>query len=87
MTDSPLKFAPPTAVADLPRTQEPVTIDACSLCLRVHHDSHWIEAETAIRAFRTFELAAPPRLRPAVCDTCANVIAQRRSHGRIARAA
>jgi hypothetical protein len=91
MTDSPLTFsrhfAPPSAFPHLPRMQEPTTLDACSLCLRVRQDSHWIEAETAIRAFRSFEHAAPPRLRPAVCDTCANVIALRRSHGPGAKAA
>jgi hypothetical protein len=51
---------------------------ACSLCLRVLRGSEWIEAERIIRSIRSFELEAPPRLHPAVCDYCAEAILSRR---------
>jgi hypothetical protein len=90
MTDNAVTFSRhsvrSSAVARLPR-MEPATFDACSICLRVRHDSRWVEAETAIRAFRSFEHAATPRLRPAICDRCASAIALRRSRDHIARAA
>jgi hypothetical protein len=50
----------------------------CSLCLRVRNGSEWIEAERVIRDTRSYELVAPPRLRSAVCDVCAESIFGRR---------
>jgi hypothetical protein len=67
----------------LPRvrhTESPTTLIACSLCLRVLHGSEWIEAERAISEIRSYELDAPPRLEPAVCDFCAEAIRGRRAH-------
>jgi len=55
------------------------TFKACSICLRVKVGSTWIEAEQVIRANRTHELAAVPRLDPAVCDVCADEILSRRA--------
>ena len=77
MTDSPHESG--RHVTLVPWAQEPATFDACSLCLRVRHDSRWMEAETAIRAFRSFDHDELPRLRPAICDVCAGLIALRRS--------
>jgi hypothetical protein len=75
------------AVIRLPRS-EPAELDACSICLRVRHDEQWIEADTAMRLWRSYEYAAPPRLLPAICDRCAAQIALRRSdHHTLARAA
>jgi hypothetical protein len=50
----------------------------CSLCLRVRRGSEWREAEHVIRELRSYELEAPPRLRSAVCDACAESIFSRR---------
>lgn len=50
----------------------------CSLCLRVRRGSEWIEAERVIKETRSYELAAPPRLRSAVCAVCAESIFGRR---------
>jgi len=50
----------------------------CSLCLRVHHGSQWLEAERVILQTRSYELAAPPRLAAALCDDCAATIVSRR---------
>jgi hypothetical protein len=50
----------------------------CSLCLRVHRGSEWIEAEHVIRETRSFELAALPRLQSAICEVCAESIFSRR---------
>jgi hypothetical protein len=55
-----------------------LTVVACSLCLRVSHQSQWVEAEFVIRRLRTFELPAALRLEPGICDGCADDIAQRR---------
>jgi hypothetical protein len=52
---------------------------SCSICLRVLRGSEWIEAERAIRALRSYELAAPPRLEPGLCDACAESISRRRA--------
>jgi hypothetical protein len=54
---------------------------ACSLCLRVLRASEWIEADQAIRELRTFELPAPLRLQPGLCDLCAELVARRRANG------
>jgi hypothetical protein len=67
----------------LPRiqhTDSQTTLIACSLCLRVLHGSEWIDAEHVIREIRSYELEAPPRLEPAVCDFCADSILSRRAH-------
>ena len=50
----------------------------CSLCLRVHRGSEWIEAEHVIRETRSFELDALPRLQSAICEVCAESIFSRR---------
>jgi hypothetical protein len=50
----------------------------CSLCLRVHRGSEWMQAELVIRDTRSYELAAPPRLLPGVCEACAESIFDRR---------
>src|SRR6476646_376349 len=51
----------------------------CSMCLRVLRGSEWIEAERVIHEIRSYELEAPPRLRPALCDVCAESIHSRRA--------
>jgi hypothetical protein len=51
----------------------------CSLCLRVHRGSAWLEAEKVIRELRSYELSAPPRLKPGVCEPCAEAILGRRA--------
>ena len=51
---------------------------ACSLCLRVHHGSEWMQPELVIRETRSYELATPPRLLPGVCESCAESIFGRR---------
>jgi hypothetical protein len=51
----------------------------CSLCLRVHRGSAWVEAEDVIRELRSYELPAVPRLQPGICDLCADVILSRRA--------
>lgn len=50
----------------------------CSLCLRVQRGSEWMQAELVIRDTRSYELAAPPRLQPGVCEVCAESIFDRR---------
>jgi hypothetical protein len=56
----------------------PSNFIACSICLRVQVGSDWIEAEQVIRANRTYELAAVPRLQAGLCERCADVITRRR---------
>ena len=53
------------------QTTRSADLTACSLCLRVRRGSEWLEAEQVIRQLRTYELDAPPRLHPGVCDLCA----------------
>ena len=53
---------------------------ACSVCLRVLDGSTWIDVERAIAKLRSFELPAPPPLRPALCDRCTESIRRRRAH-------
>ena len=55
---------------------DPVT---CSLCLRVRRGSAWVESEDVITELRSYELDAPPRLLPGVCDECADAIFDRRA--------
>jgi hypothetical protein len=50
----------------------------CSVCLRVRRGSEWKQAELVIRDTRSYELAAPPRLLPGVCEACAESILGRR---------
>lgn len=57
----------------------PFSIVACSRCLRVQRGSKWIEPEVVIRELRSFELPAPPRLEPGICDRCAEIIDARRT--------
>jgi hypothetical protein len=52
---------------------------ACSLCLRVQRGSAWVEAEDVIRELRSYEFPATPRLRPGMCDACADAILGRRA--------
>jgi hypothetical protein len=59
----------------------------CSSCLRVRSGSGWIEAEQVIKELRSYELEAPPRLRPAVCEPCAESILNRRAEAAEAVAA
>jgi len=49
------------------------------MCLRVLRGSEWTEAEHVIHEIRSYELEAPPRLRPGVCDFCAESILSRRA--------
>jgi hypothetical protein len=63
----------------LPPRRADADLIACSLCLRVRRGSEWIEAEHVIRELRSYELESPPRLRPAVCELCAESILNRRA--------
>jgi hypothetical protein len=55
-----------------------LSLAACSICLRAEHDSQWIGSSELIRRLRTFEHDLVPRLRPALCDRCAESIRVRR---------
>jgi len=57
----------------------PLRMIACSICLRVLHESGWVDADEAIRKLRTFALPAPVGLDPGLCDRCVDVVAARRS--------
>jgi hypothetical protein len=57
-----------------------LSLVACSLCLRVHRGSGWIDAGVAIRRLRTFE-RSEVRLEPGICDRCSELIARRRQDG------
>jgi hypothetical protein len=61
------------------QTEPRASLVSCSICLRVLRGSEWIEAERAIRALRSYELDAPPRLEPGLCDLCAHAIGRRRA--------
>jgi hypothetical protein len=50
----------------------------CSVCLRVLRGADWLEAGHLIRSLRTFDHVVVPRLRPALCDYCADELRQRR---------
>jgi hypothetical protein len=56
----------------------PMTLPACSLCLRVLRGPGWVPAEQAIRELRSFECDAPPRLLPGLCAPCVESINGRR---------
>jgi hypothetical protein len=45
---------------------------SCSLCLRVLHDSHWIDARDAIRKLRRFELPTVVHLEPGCATSAAS---------------
>jgi hypothetical protein len=68
-THSSLKSSPVPALS----------VVACSLCLRVHRDGVWIEAEEAIRELRSYEFSAPLPLEPGLCDECADNLRARRA--------
>lgn len=61
------------------QTDSRTELTACSICLRVLRGSEWVEAELVIRETLSYELEAPPRLHPGVCDVCAESISNRRS--------
>jgi hypothetical protein len=52
---------------------------ACSLCLRVHDGSAWVEAAEMIRRLRTYDLPHAVHLESGICDGCAEELAARRS--------
>jgi hypothetical protein len=61
------------------RRSAPLRVIACSICLRVLHESGWVDADEAIRKLRTFALPAPVGLDPGLCDRCVDVVAARRT--------
>jgi hypothetical protein len=63
----------------LRQAESRIDLIACSLCLRVLRGSEWKEAESVIREIRSYRYDAPPRLRSAVCDVCAESIFSRRA--------
>jgi hypothetical protein len=63
----------------LRQAQSRTRLVTCSMCLRVLRGSEWLEAERVIHEIRSYELEAPPRLRPALCDVCADSIQRRRA--------
>lgn len=54
-------------------------LTTCTLCLRVLRGKQWLQAEVVIRELRSYEQAAPPRLRSAICDNCSESILSRRA--------
>jgi hypothetical protein len=73
MHTSLLQHRPPRRERGVPH------LVVCSICLRVRRGSKWIEAERVIGRIRSYELAEPPRLKPAVCDVCAGSLLARRA--------
>ena len=68
------------AVHDLlPLRRRAPRLLACSVCLRVRHGSGWVAPERVIRELRSYEFDRPPRLRPAVCDSCVAELRARRA--------
>jgi hypothetical protein len=61
------------------RRSAPLRVIACSICLRVLHESGWVDADEAIRKLRTFALPGPVGLDPGLCDRCVDVVAARRT--------
>jgi hypothetical protein len=57
-------------------------LTTCSLCMRVLRGEQWVQAELVIRELRSYDLPAPPRLRSAICDDCAEAILSRRAQDR-----
>ena len=66
----------------LVQKKSPMGLLTCSICLRVHRGSEWTEAERVIREIRSYEHDAPPRLKSAVCEVCAESIFSRRAQVR-----
>jgi hypothetical protein len=63
----------------LRQAQSRTRLITCSMCLRVLRGSEWMEAERVIHEIRSYELEAPPRRRPALCDVCEESIQGRRA--------
>ena len=57
-----------------------LSLVSCSLCLRVHRDSDWVDARDAIRRLRKFEVPTVVHLEPGLCDECADLIDRRRAN-------
>lgn len=55
------------------------TYTTCSVCLRVHTDLGWREAEVVIRQTRSFDRETAPRLVPGLCDRCEAEVRARRA--------
>jgi hypothetical protein len=53
-------------------------LTTCSLCLRVLRGAEWIEVEQVIRERRSFVLQVSPRLEPALCPRCTELLQRRR---------
>jgi hypothetical protein len=64
------------------KTESHTDLITCSLCLRVLRGGDWVDAEHVIREIRSYELDAPPRLKSAVCEVCAESIFSRRAQVR-----
>jgi hypothetical protein len=64
------------------RKESGTSLTTCSLCLRVLRGFEWVEAERVIDEIRSYELEAPPRLRAALCEGCADSISRRRARVR-----
>lgn len=63
------------------------TFTVCSICLCVRRGADWIEATHVIRQIRSYESDAPPRLRPGICEQCAEPILRRRAESQQSLAA
>ena len=59
-------------------SDETLSLVSCSLCLRVLHDSHWIDPRDAMRMLRRLELSTVVHLEPGICDRCTQRIVQLR---------
>jgi hypothetical protein len=57
-------------------------LTTCSLCLRVLRGDEWIKVEQVIRERRSFVLQVSPRLEPALCPHCTEVLRRRRAQAR-----
>jgi hypothetical protein len=57
-------------------------LTTCSVCLRAQRGAEWIDVEQVIRERRSFVLEVPPRLEPALCPRCTEVLRRRRAHAR-----
>lgn len=64
-----------------------LSLVSCSLCLRVLHDSHWIDARDAMRKLRRLELSTVVHLEPGICVRCTQLIVQRSPQVRLQDAA
>jgi hypothetical protein len=68
----------PARLAATVEDAEPWALTVCSVCLRVFDETDWVDAEAVIRQLRSFDLAAAPRLKPALCDRCVESLRERR---------